>query len=63
MRRCVTDGYICEPGRGRATKLEKVTDFLRQHVGGEKFVTLVKKEVYRINFSNKQRRRATATQW
>ncbi|HWS64824.1 MAG TPA: hypothetical protein VN325_18855, partial [Steroidobacteraceae bacterium] len=36
---------------GRATKLEKVTDFLRQHVwGGEKFVTLVKKEVYRDKF-------------
>jgi len=43
--------YLRNPVVGRATKLEKVTDFLRQHVwGGEKFVTLVKKEVYRDKF-------------
>ena len=43
--------YLRNPVVGRATTLEKVTDFLRSHVwGGEKFVTLVKKEVYRDKF-------------
>lgn len=36
---------------GRASSLEKVTDFLRDRVwGGEKIVTLVKEEVYRDAF-------------
>jgi hypothetical protein len=43
--------YLRNQVVGRATKLEKVTDFLRSHVwGGEKFVSLVKKEVYRDRF-------------
>ena len=43
--------YLRNKVVGRATKLEKVTDFLRSHVwGGEKFVSLVKKEVYRDKF-------------
>jgi hypothetical protein len=43
--------YLRNQVVGRATALEQVTDFLRQHVwGGEKFVTLVKKEVYRDKF-------------
>jgi hypothetical protein len=43
--------YLRNPIVGRATALEKVTDFLRSHVwGGEKFVSLVKKEVYRDKF-------------
>jgi hypothetical protein len=43
--------YLRNQVVGRATKLEKVTDFLRSHVwGGEKFVSLVKKEVYRDKF-------------
>ena len=43
--------YLRNPVVGRATTLEKATDFLRSHVwGGEKFVSLVKKEVYRDKF-------------
>jgi hypothetical protein len=43
--------YLRNPVVGRATKLEKVTDFLRSHVwGGERFVSLVKKEAYRDKF-------------
>ncbi|HWX32521.1 MAG TPA: hypothetical protein VNZ53_34460, partial [Steroidobacteraceae bacterium] len=43
--------YLRNPVVGRGTALEKVTDFLRSHVwGGEKFVSLVKKEVYRDKF-------------
>jgi hypothetical protein len=49
----VCDGrlYLRNQVAGHGTSLEKVTDFLRKHVwGGEKFVTLVKKEVYRDKF-------------
>jgi hypothetical protein len=43
--------YLRNPVAGRATNLEKATDFLRSHVwGGEKFVSLVKKGVYRDKF-------------
>ena len=43
--------YLRNQAVGHGTALEKVTDFLRKHVvGGEKFVTLVKKEVYRDKF-------------
>jgi hypothetical protein len=43
--------YLRNPVVGRGTTLEKATDFLRSHVwGGEKFVSLVKKEVYRDKF-------------
>jgi len=43
--------YLRNQVVGHGTALEKVTDFLRKHVlGGEKFVTLVKKEVYRDKF-------------
>jgi hypothetical protein len=43
--------YLRNQVVGRATTLEKVTDFLRSHVwGGETFVSLVKKEAYRDKF-------------
>jgi hypothetical protein len=43
--------YLRNPVVGRATKLEMVTDFLRSHVwGGERFVSLVKKEAYKDKF-------------
>ncbi len=43
--------YLRNQAVGHGTALEKVTDFLRKHVvGGEKFVSLVKKEVYRDKF-------------
>jgi hypothetical protein len=48
---CDARVYLRNQVVGRATTLEKVTDFLRSHVwGGEKFVSLVKKEVYRDKF-------------
>ena len=43
--------YLRNPTVGRSSTLEKVTDFLRDHVwGGEKIVTFVKKELYRDAF-------------
>jgi hypothetical protein len=43
--------YLRNPVAGHGTAVEKATDFLRKHVwGGEKFITLVKKEVYRDKF-------------
>ena len=43
--------YLRNPTVGRASALEKVTDFLRDHVwGGEKVVSFVKKELYRDAF-------------
>jgi hypothetical protein len=48
---CEGQLYLRNQAVGHGTALEKVTDFLRKHVvGGEKFVTLVKKEVYRDKF-------------
>jgi len=49
----ICDGrlYVRNQTVGRASSLEKVTDFLRDRVwGGEKIVTLVKKELYRDAF-------------
>ena len=49
----ICDGrlYVRNQTVGRASSLEKVTDFLRDSVwGGEKIVTLVKKELYRDAF-------------
>jgi hypothetical protein len=49
----ICDGrlYVRNRTVGRASSLEKVTDFLRDHVwGGEEIVTLVKKELYRDAF-------------
>jgi hypothetical protein len=43
--------YVRNQTVGRASSLEQVTDFLRDHVwGGEKIVTLVKEELYRDAF-------------
>jgi hypothetical protein len=43
--------YLRNPTVGRSSTLEKVTDFLRDHVwGGERVVTFVKKELYRDAF-------------
>jgi hypothetical protein len=48
---CQGQLYLRNQAVGHGTALEKTTDFLRRHVwGGEKFVTLVKKEVYRDKF-------------
>jgi hypothetical protein len=49
----ICDGrlYVRNQTVGRASSLEKVTDFLRDHVwAGEQVVTLVKKELYRDAF-------------
>ena len=49
----ICDGrlYVRNQTVGRASSLETVTDFLRDHVwGGEQIVTLVKKELYRDAF-------------
>jgi hypothetical protein len=49
----ICDGrlYVRNQTVGRASSLEQVTDFLRDHVwGGEKIVTLVKQELYRDAF-------------
>lgn len=43
--------YLRNTGIGRASMLERVTGFLRDHVwGGEQIVTFVKKEIYRDAF-------------
>jgi len=49
----ICDGrlYVRNATVGRASSLEKVTDFLRDHVwGGEQIVSLVKKQLYRDAF-------------
>jgi hypothetical protein len=46
--------YVRNQVAGHATSLERATDFLRNHVwGGEKVITLVKREVYRDHFLEK----------
>jgi len=46
--------YLRNHTVGRASSLEQVTDFLRDHVwGGEKIITLVKQDLYRDAFLEK----------
>jgi hypothetical protein len=62
----ICDGrlYVRNRTTGRASSLEKVTDFLRDHVwGGEKIVTLVKKEVFRDAFLEQGETRAAPGGW
>jgi hypothetical protein len=59
----ICDGrlYVRNQTVGRASSLEKVTDFLRDHVwAGEQVVTLVKKELYRDAFLQQGEPRALA---
>jgi hypothetical protein len=58
----ICDGrlYVRNKTVGRASSLETVTDFLRDHVwGGEEIVTLVKKELYRDAFLEQGEPRVT----
>ena len=48
---CDARMFLRNPVAGRGTSLERVTDFLRDHVwGGERIVTFVKKELYQDAF-------------
>jgi len=48
--------YLRNPTRGGYTKLEKTTEFLRQHVwGGENIIGFVRKEFFRDKFMEKGR--------
>lgn len=48
---CKAQLFLRNPVAGRGTSLERITDFLRDHVwGGERIVNFVKKELYRDAF-------------
>jgi len=56
--------YLRNATIGRSSTLEKVTDFLRDHVwGGEKIVTFVKQELYRDAFLEQGRPGSAPDDW